>query len=55
MHLCVIGASSSGAKGFFQGVGKGALSVLTKPTLGLADLAYYTLEGIRMYVHGCST
>lgn len=41
------GASTGGAKGFFQGLGKGALSILTKPTLGIADLAYFTLEGVR--------
>lgn len=47
-HL--VGATTSGAKGFFQGVGRGALSILTKPTLGVVDLAYYTLEGVRRYV-----
>ena len=42
-----LGARKSGTEGFLKGVGKGALSVLTKPTLGVVDLAYFTLEGIR--------
>lgn len=45
--MMMIGASKSGAKGFFHGVGRGALSILTKPALGVVDLAYFTLEGVR--------
>jgi len=41
------GAHKSGTEGFLKGIGRGALSVLTKPTLGVVDLAYFTLEGIR--------
>lgn len=47
LSLFAAGAGASGAKGFFHGLGKGALSILTKPTLGVVDLAYFTLEGIR--------
>lgn len=45
--LLYTGASAGGTKGFIHGVGRGALSILTKPTLGVVDLAYFTLEGIR--------
>ena len=51
LHISLaVGATTSGAKGFFQGVGRGALSILTKPTLGVVELAYYTLEGVRRWV-----
>lgn len=44
-----VGAEKEGAKGFVEGVGKGALSILTKPTLGVLDLAHFTLEGVRRW------
>ncbi|KAH9849745.1 vacuolar protein sorting-associated protein 13 [Lenzites betulinus] len=41
------GAESEGAKGFFKGVGKGLIGVVTKPVIGVFDLAANVTEGIR--------
>ncbi|KAF7791866.1 hypothetical protein EIP86_002890 [Pleurotus ostreatoroseus] len=41
------GAESEGAKGFFKGIGKGLVGVVTKPVIGVFDLASNLSEGIR--------
>ncbi|KAF5370222.1 hypothetical protein D9615_010080 [Tricholomella constricta] len=41
------GAESEGALGFFKGVGKGLVGVVTKPVIGVFDLAANVSEGIR--------
>ncbi|KIY71623.1 vacuolar protein sorting-associated protein 13 [Cylindrobasidium torrendii FP15055 ss-10] len=41
------GAESGGAFGFFKGVGKGMLGAVTKPVIGVFDLASNVSEGIR--------
>ncbi|ORY58482.1 uncharacterized protein BCR38DRAFT_489400 [Pseudomassariella vexata] len=41
------GAEQEGAAGFFKGVGKGALGFVTKPVVGVFDLASNVSEGIR--------
>ncbi|KAF9044538.1 vacuolar protein sorting-associated protein 13 [Hymenopellis radicata] len=41
------GAESGGAFGFFKGVGKGVVGVVTKPVIGVFDLASNVSEGIR--------
>ncbi|CZR58169.1 related to vacuolar protein sorting-associated protein VPS13 [Phialocephala subalpina] len=41
------GAEQEGALGFFKGVGKGALGFVTKPAIGVFDLASNVSEGIR--------
>ncbi|KAI8995643.1 vacuolar protein sorting-associated protein 13 [Trametes punicea] len=41
------GAESEGAKGFFKGVGKGLIGAVTKPVIGVLDLAANVSEGIR--------
>ncbi|KIY52729.1 hypothetical protein FISHEDRAFT_63685 [Fistulina hepatica ATCC 64428] len=41
------GAESEGALGFFKGVGKGIVGVVTKPVVGVFDLAANVSEGIR--------
>ena len=41
------GAAKEGVVGFFRGLGRGTASILTKPTLGVFDLAKCTMEGIR--------
>lgn len=41
------GAESEGALGFFKGVGKGLVGVVTKPVVGVFDLASNVSEGIR--------
>ncbi|KAI1002652.1 Vacuolar protein sorting-associated protein 13 [Podosphaera aphanis] len=41
------GAEEEGLAGFFKGVGKGALGLVTKPAIGVFDLASNVTEGIR--------
>ncbi|KAL1697196.1 hypothetical protein GGG16DRAFT_107114 [Schizophyllum commune] len=41
------GAESEGALGFFKGVGKGIVGAVTKPVVGVFDLASNVSEGIR--------
>jgi vacuolar protein sorting-associated protein 13A/C len=41
------GAETGGAAGFFKGVGKGLVGVVTKPVIGVFDLASNVSEGIR--------
>ncbi len=41
------GAVNDGFEGFFKGLGRGTVSILVKPTLGLVDLAKYTMESVR--------
>jgi len=41
------GAESEGALGFFKGVGKGLVGAVTKPVIGVFDLASNVSEGIR--------
>ncbi|KAH7346737.1 putative vacuolar protein sorting-associated protein 13 [Rhexocercosporidium sp. MPI-PUGE-AT-0058] len=41
------GAEQEGLTGFFKGVGKGALGFVTKPAIGVFDLASNVSEGIR--------
>ncbi|EHL03290.1 putative Vacuolar protein sorting-associated protein 13 [Glarea lozoyensis 74030] len=41
------GAEQEGVAGFFKGVGKGVLGVMTKPAIGVFDLASNVSEGIR--------
>ncbi|KAG5731737.1 Vacuolar protein sorting-associated protein 13 [Termitomyces sp. T112] len=41
------GAGSEGVIGFFKGVGKGLVGVVTKPVIGVFDLASNVSEGIR--------
>jgi len=41
------GAESEGAFGFFKGVGKGLVGAVTKPVVGVFDLASNVAEGVR--------
>lgn len=41
------GAEQEGVGGFFKGIGKGVVGVLTKPAIGVFDLASNVSEGIR--------
>lgn len=41
------GAEKEGVAGFFKGVGKGALGLMTKPAIGAFDLASNLAEGVR--------
>lgn len=42
-----MGAESEGVVGFFKGVGKGLVGAVTKPVVGLVDLATNVTEGIK--------
>ncbi|EDO42077.1 predicted protein [Nematostella vectensis] len=39
-------------EGFFKGMGKGFLGLLTRPTGGVIDMVSFTLDGIRRYGKG---
>ena len=41
------GAERDGVGGFFKGIGKGLVGVVTKPLVGVFDLASNVTEGIR--------
>ena len=47
---CLTGARSEGVEGFFKGIGKGLLGLLTRPTGGVIDMVSFTLDGIRRYI-----
>ena len=40
------GAHEGGLKGFFKGIGKGLLGIITKPTGGVVDGVTVILDGI---------
>lgn len=41
------GAKDGGALGFFKGVGKGMVGLVTRPTGGVVDFASSTLEAVK--------
>ena len=41
------GAEQGGAGGFFKGVGKGLVGIVTKPVVGVFDFASTATQGIR--------
>ena len=41
------GAYEEGVEGFFKGVGKGLLGLITKPTGGAVDMVSMAFDGIR--------
>ncbi|KAL9969256.1 hypothetical protein ACROYT_G021452 [Oculina patagonica] len=43
----VEGARSEGVEGFFKGIGKGLLGLLTHPAGGVIDMVSFTLDGVR--------
>ena len=43
----VLGARSEGVEGFFKGIGKGLLGLLTHPAGGVIDMVSFTLDGVR--------
>jgi vacuolar protein sorting-associated protein 13A/C len=46
--LCNIsGAQQEGVEGFFKGVGKGLMGLMTKPAGGVLDCIAMALDGIR--------
>jgi vacuolar protein sorting-associated protein 13A/C len=47
----IIGAQEEGVEGFFKGVGKGIMGLLTKPTGGVFDMVSMAFDGLQRYVH----
>lgn len=49
MGMCFMfsGAKKEGAAGFFKGIGKGLVGVVTRPTGGIVDMASSTFQGIQ--------
>ena len=44
------GAQEEGVEGFFKGIGKGLLGLITKPPGGTVDMVSMAFDGIRRYV-----
>ena len=42
-----LGVKEEGVEGFFKGIGKGLLGLLTKPTGGAVDMVSMAFDGIR--------
>ena len=47
--LFVAGIYEEGVEGFFKGLGKGLLGLITKPTGGAVDMLSTAFDGIRRY------
>lgn len=47
--ICVlfIGATEDGVEGFFKGIGKGLLGLITQPIGGVLDLVSLAFDGVR--------
>ena len=45
-----LGAHEDGVEGFFKGVGKGLLGLLTKPSGGIFDMVSMAFDGVRRFV-----
>ena len=41
-----LGAQADGVEGFFKGVGKGIMGLLTKPTGGVLDMVSMAFDGL---------
>ena len=47
MRKPVEGAKEEGVGGFFKGVGKGLVGVVTRPASGVVDFAASSFEGVK--------
>lgn len=54
MYVCdpkkiflILGAQEEGVEGFFKGVGKGIMGLLTKPTGGVFDMVSMAFDGLQ--------
>lgn len=49
MCVCFVcsGVKKEGAAGFFKGIGKGLVGVVTRPTGGIVDMASSAFQGIQ--------
>ena len=48
---CIAGAQEAGVEGFFKGVGRGILGLITKPALGVLDVINFTFDSLRRAVY----
>lgn len=46
----ISGAKEDGVEGFFKGVGKGMVGLVTRPTAGVIDFASGSLGAVRRYI-----
>lgn len=46
----ISGAKEQGVEGFFTGLGKGAVGLITRPTAGVIDFASGSLEAVKRLV-----
>jgi vacuolar protein sorting-associated protein 13A/C len=46
-YVSHLGAQEKGIEGFFKGLGKGLMGLITKPTGGTVDMVSIALDGIR--------
>lgn len=47
------GAKEEGVEGFFKGMGKGVVGLVTRPTSGVIDFASGSLEAVKRYKPPC--
>lgn len=45
----VAGAKEDGVEGFFKGLGKGAVGLVTRPVAGVVDFASGSLDVVKRY------
>lgn len=45
----VSGAREQGVEGFFKGLGKGAVGLVTRPAAGIVDFASGSLDAVKRY------
>jgi vacuolar protein sorting-associated protein 13A/C len=45
----ISGAKQEGVEGFFKGVGKGVMGLVTRPTAGVIDFASGSLDAVKRY------
>jgi vacuolar protein sorting-associated protein 13A/C len=45
----ISGAKQEGVEGFFKGVGKGVMGLVTRPTAGVIDFASGSFDAVKRY------
>ena len=43
----ISGAKEEGVEGFFKGLGKGTIGLVTRPTAGIVDFAHGTFDSVK--------
>lgn len=43
----ITGAKEEGVEGFFKGLGKGTIGLVTRPTAGIVDFAHGTFDSVK--------